>query len=45
MATLDETVLGVIVCWTSAFIKDQVVNTDVRNTGIRSALINHKFSK
>ncbi|MFA0929581.1 GNAT family N-acetyltransferase [Pseudomonas syringae pv. tagetis] len=44
VATLDETVVGVIVCWTSAFIKDLVVNPDVRNTGIGSALLNHLFA-
>lgn len=41
---LDETVVGVIVCWTSAFIKDLVVHPDVRHSGIGFALLNHLFA-
>ncbi|KPX51811.1 Acetyltransferase [Pseudomonas amygdali pv. hibisci] len=44
LAMLDETVVGVIVCWTSAFIKDLVVHPDVRHSGIGFALLNHLFA-
>lgn len=44
LAMRDDTVVGVIVCWTSAFIRDLVVHPDVRHSGIGHALLNHLFN-
>ncbi|MDU8621611.1 GNAT family N-acetyltransferase [Pseudomonas syringae] len=43
LAMRDATVVGVIVCWTSAFIRDLVVHPGVRHSGIGHALLNHLF--
>ncbi|WP_122438505.1 GNAT family N-acetyltransferase [Pseudomonas viridiflava] len=39
----SDHVLGVINCWTSAFIKDLAVHPDDRNRGIGTALLHHLF--
>lgn len=39
----SDQVVGVITCWTSAFIKDLAVHPDYRNRGIGAALLNHLF--
>ncbi|WP_024643943.1 GNAT family N-acetyltransferase [Pseudomonas syringae] len=44
VALLDGAVIGVIICWTSAFIKDLVVHTDARNRGTGFALLHHLFA-
>lgn len=43
LAINRERVVGVITCWTSAFIKDLVVHPDYRNRGIGAALLTHLF--
>ncbi|QHF05725.1 GNAT family N-acetyltransferase [Pseudomonas asturiensis] len=43
LAMNRERVVGVITCWTSAFIKDLVVHPDYRNRGIGAALLTHLF--
>ncbi|KPC16200.1 Acetyltransferase [Pseudomonas syringae pv. maculicola] len=45
LALRDDAVVGVITCWTSAFIKDLVVHPDARAGGIGFALLNHLFSQ
>ncbi|KPZ10140.1 GNAT family acetyltransferase [Pseudomonas syringae pv. viburni] len=45
LALRDDAVVGVITCWTSAFIKDLVVHPDARAAGIGFALLNHLFSQ
>ncbi|KTB84869.1 GNAT family N-acetyltransferase [Pseudomonas syringae] len=44
VAQLDGAVIGVIICWTSAFIKDLVVHHDARNRGTGFALLHHLFA-
>lgn len=39
----SDRVVGVITCWTSAFIKDLAVYPDYRNRGIGAALLHHLF--
>ncbi len=43
LAIDSDRVVGLITCWTSAFIKDLAVHPDYRNRGIGAALINHLF--
>ncbi|KPW35372.1 Acetyltransferase [Pseudomonas coronafaciens pv. atropurpurea] len=44
LAISEDTVAGVIICWTSAFVRDLVVHPELRNNGIGSALLNHLFA-
>jgi len=45
LALADDVPVGVITCWTSAFIKDLVVHPDYRNRGIGGALLRHLFTR
>ncbi|ORC59726.1 GNAT family N-acetyltransferase [Pseudomonas floridensis] len=44
LAMHEGIAVGVVACWTSAFIKDLVVHADYRHRGIGTALLNHLFA-
>lgn len=44
LADADPTLVGAVLCWTSAFVKDVVVHEGWRRQGIGEALLRHAFS-
>ena len=43
VAETDEMLVGAVLCWTSAFVKDLVVHESWRRRGLGEALLRHTF--
>jgi ribosomal protein S18 acetylase RimI-like enzyme len=43
LAESDEMLVGAVLCWTSAFVKDVVVHESWRRRGLGEALMRHAF--